>query len=127
MRKALAVLSFLALLAAPMLLSAGAAFAQDARCLPSELLIARDAVERPSTTIFAHHTGSDAAALVQAINGDVDEEDETPAADEITVLRSAQSDEVLLLGTEEGCLVWRGEMSKSDYEHATWKAFGLPI
>jgi hypothetical protein len=126
MGKALAVLSFLALLAAPMLL-ASAAFAQDARCLPSELLVARAAVERPSTTIYAHHTGSEAAALVQAITGDSDEEDETPAADEITVLRSAQSDDLLLLGAEEGCLVWRGEISRSDYEHATWKAFGLPI
>jgi hypothetical protein len=56
-----------------------------------------------------------------------EEEDATPVADEITVLRSGQSDEVLLLGADAGCLVWRGETTLSDYQHATWRAFGLPV
>jgi hypothetical protein len=115
------------------LASPSASRAQDEqgdRCFPPELLIAKARVERPSTEILARHTGSEAAALVEAMNtlgADGAELDEVPEAGEVTVLRSAHSEEVLLLGAEQGCLVWRGEVSWSQYEHAIWKAFGLPV
>ena len=101
---------------------------QAERCLTPDFLIAKTRTERPSTEILARHTGSEAAALIDAMNTlDAEEGDETPMADEVTVLRSAQSDELLLLGAEEGCLVWRGETSLPENQHAIWKAFGLPV
>jgi hypothetical protein len=101
---------------------------QEDRCLTPDLLIARARSERPSTEILARHTGPEAAALIDAMNTlDAEDGDETPMADEVTVLRSARSDEVLLFGAEEGCLVWRGETSLPEYQHALWKAFGLPV
>jgi hypothetical protein len=119
------------------LASPSAVRAQDeheGQCFPPELLIAKARTERPSTRILARHTGSDAAAFVDAMNelatGGMQEGSalaEVPEAGEVTVLRSAQSDAVLLLGAEQGCLVWRGEVSRSQYEHAIWKAFGLPV
>ena len=127
MKKALSVIALLSLLAMPALLSPTPSAAQEDQCFPPEFMVAKARAERPSTDILERHTGSEATALINAMNkleGDVDQ---TPAADEITVLRSAQSDELMLLGAEEGCLVWRGQMSLSDYEHVTWKAFGLPI
>jgi hypothetical protein len=135
MRPTLGVLAVLSLFATPALAAeagSGAAElaspAEEERCLPSDLLIAKARTERPSTNILARYTGSESAALVEAMNDlESDADHETPAADEITVLRSAQSDDVLLLGAEEGCLVWRGEISRSGYEHVTWRAFGLPI
>jgi len=130
MQRTVGALAILSLLALPFLaLSPSAAKAQEDRCFSPEFLIAQARAQRPSTEILARHTGSEAAALVEAMNTlDADEEEQaTPVADEITVLRSAQSDEVLLLGAEEGCLVWRGETSLSDYQHAIWKAFGLPV
>lgn len=127
MKRALAAAALVSLIAVPLLAWSAPSQAQDGRCLSPEYLIAMARDQRPGTIVFARHTGSDAAALVEAMNRLDAEEDEMPAADEITVLRSAQSDEVLLLAAEDGCLIWRGQMSKPDYEHAAWKAFGLPI
>jgi hypothetical protein len=130
MRRTLGVLALLSLVAGGLVgVTPSPARAQDERCFSPEFLIAQARAERPSTQILARHSGSEAAALVEAMNIlDADaEEDATPAADEITVLRSGQSDEVLLLGAEEGCLVWRGETTLSDYQHAIWRAFGLPV
>lgn len=134
MTKPLAVAALLSLLGLP-LLSTAPARAEEERCFTPEYLIAQARAERPSTAILARLSGAEAAALITAMNNlsspnadDPEDADEaTPAADEITVLRSAQPDEVLLIGAEAGCLVWRGEISRSDYEHATWKAFGLPV
>ena len=128
MTKALAVLAVLSLLFAP-ISAPRPAQAQEERCFPADLVIAKARAEQPSTDVLARVSGADAAALTDALNlvDDSDRADQAPPADEITVLRSAQSDELLLLGTEAGCLVWRGEMSRVDYEHATWKAFGLPV
>src|SRR5258706_5660841 len=110
----------LALLVSVALLSPSLARAQPARCLPPDFLIAKARAERPSTEILAHHTGPEAAALVEAMStlgADVDEE---MIADEVTVLRSAGGEDVLLIGAEEGCLIWRGQLSLTEYQHALW-------
>ena len=122
------ILAGFALSLSALLLSPGPSQAQDGRCLAAGFVIAKARAERPSTEIVAQHTGADAAALLEAFNNYVDGEDADAAGgDEITVLRSARSDELLVVVADEGCLVWRAEFSRSQYEHATWKAFGLPI
>src|SRR5260221_13829761 len=103
MKKTFGFLAVLALLATPVLAAESAlapgqprldSGVQDSRCLPPDFLIARARAERPSTEIVARHTGSEAAALIEAMNKlDADEEDITPLADEVTVLRSEQSEE----------------------------------
>ena len=100
--------------------------AQTGRCLPSEIIIAKARAERPSTEVVARHTGLEAAALLDVF-GSLAEDADATEGDEVTILRSSSSDEVLVIVGEEGCALWRVELSRSDYEHATWKAFGLPI
>jgi hypothetical protein len=101
--------------------------AQPARCLPAELIIAKARAERPSTEILARLTGDQATSLLHTFSKDTFENPQAAEGDEITVLRTTSSDAVLVIVAEEGCAVWRAELSRSDYEHATWKAFGLPV
>jgi hypothetical protein len=101
--------------------------AKTARCLPAELIVAKTRAERPRTEILARLTGEQAAALLEAFSGMADTNTDISAGDEVTVLRNTASDEVFLIVAEEGCALWRAALSRSDYEHATWKAFGLPV
>src|SRR4051812_21028310 len=101
--------------------------AQRARCLPADFFVAKARAERPSIEIMARITGGEATALLAVFSNVTFERADASAGDEITVLRTASSDEVLVIVAEEGCALWRAELSRTDYEHATWKAFGLPI
>jgi hypothetical protein len=98
-------------------------------CLPPGAMVAKVRMERPSTEILASHDGSHARALFAAMSLLLfdDEETEELGADEITVLRSGGSDELVVLGSEAGCVIWRSEISRAQYDQAEWKAFGMPI
>lgn len=98
---------------------------QETSCLAPDLVIAMARVERPSTIVVAQHDGSEAAALLEAMKGLGS--DDVPVADAVTVLASPHASTVMLIGSEEGCLRWRGELPLDEYQQADWKAFGLPV
>jgi hypothetical protein len=107
-------------------LSTTVAQAQDLPCLTPNAAFAMARSERPSTEITAQYDGAQAAAILEMMNtlatADV------PTANQVTVLRSLHSSDVLLFGaTEDGCLSWRGQFPKGMFEKAVWKAIGLPI
>jgi len=98
------------------------------RCMPADFIVAKARAERPSTEVLARVTGNRAEALLAAFSSMTEDEDKTTSAgDEITVLRNTGSEDVLVIVARHGCALWRAKLSRSDYEHVTWKAWGLPV
>jgi hypothetical protein len=103
-----------------------AATAQQARCLRSDYAIAEARTERPSTIVMAVHDGSEAVAI-RAVMSDFVANNQVPAADAIAVLHSESSSNVLLIGSQDGCLRWRGVFPMATYEEVLRKALGVPV
>lgn len=115
----------LAILALCAALSPSQARPQQPSCLAPDFVIALVQSETPGAVVLAEHDGSEAATFLDVMNTIVS--DEMPRADEITVLAYPDTTTVMLIGSTEGCLRWRGEFPLAQYEEAVWKAFGLPV
>jgi hypothetical protein len=99
------------------------AHAQEARCLPAGSAVAE---ARTGAIVMAQHDGS-AAAAIRVVMEDFVTNNDVPAADEISVLYSKTEKTVLLIGSTEGCLRWRGVFPLTTYEEVVRKALGPAI
>lgn len=98
--------------------------AEPARCLPAGHAIDEMRAARPSTVVMAQHDGP-AAAAIGAAMGSFVTNNEVPAADEIAVLYSRSTNTVLLIGSADGCLRWRGVFPLATYEDVLRQALGV--
>ena len=114
----------------PVLLFLSAAFAaaparaEEQRCTPQAVSLARAQAEEPSTVIARYESWE--AIAIRAVMGDF-VTSAVPPADAILALYNEASRTVLLIGTELGCTRWHGTFPLDTYERVLRKAVGIPV